>query len=56
MPKVNRQGNRFKIEPTYEEEREKYLKEIREAQDLGEIDKVAQLKDEWRQKKQKLGK
>ncbi|SFH20918.1 hypothetical protein SAMN05660649_04249 [Desulfotomaculum arcticum] len=56
MPQVKQEGNKFTVELTYEEEREKYLQKIREAQDLGETDEVARLQDEWKQKKTKFGK
>ena len=54
MPKIKRDGNKFVVEATYEEEREKYLKKIREVQDLGEEEEVERLQGEWKQKKQKL--
>ena len=53
MPLVKRNGNKFTIESTLEEEREKYLKIIREVQDLGEMEEVTRLQDEWREKKDK---
>ena len=56
MLQVKRQGNKFTVEPTYEEERAEALKKIREAQDLGETEEVTRLQDEWKQKKAKHGK
>jgi len=54
MPQVKRKGNKFTIEPTYKEERERYSKKIREAQDLGETEEVTRLQNEWKQKKVKF--
>jgi hypothetical protein len=54
MPKVIRNGNHFYVELTYEEEREKYLKKIKEAELLGETEEIARLQNEWKQKKQKF--
>ena len=57
MPKVEQKGRLLVVSETYDETRERYLRNIRDAQDLGETDELTRLQNEWKQKKQqKFGK
>lgn len=56
MPKIKVDGNHVIVEATYEEEREKYIKKIKEADLLGEIEEVERLQKEWKEKKVKFNK
>lgn len=42
-----KKGNKITIKPSYEEERQKYIKLIQDANLLGEFDEVERLQEEW---------
>lgn len=56
MLNISVEGNRIVVNPTFEQERKKYLKLIQEAHLLGELDEVERLQQEWLQRKEELNK